>query len=64
MTALHKEVTFEGEIVGHMVTVGGWLEGDPKSTIANWRSTPKTSSVGSKIHSRWSMRRSRVAKTV
>ena len=28
MSSLHKEVTFEGEIVGHMVTVGGWLEGN------------------------------------
>jgi type I restriction enzyme R subunit len=30
MTAIHKEVTFEGEIVGHMTTAGGWLEGDSK----------------------------------
>lgn len=30
MSALHKEVTFEDEIVGHMVAAGGWLEGDPK----------------------------------
>ncbi len=30
MAALHKEVTFESEVVGHMVAAGGWLEGDPK----------------------------------
>ncbi len=30
MSTLHKEVTFEGEIVGHLKTTGGWLEGDPK----------------------------------
>jgi len=30
MNTLHKEVTFEGEIVGHLTTAGGWLEGDPK----------------------------------
>jgi len=30
MSTLHKEVTFEGEIVGHLTTAGGWLEGDPK----------------------------------
>ena len=31
MTALHKEMTFEGEIVGHLTAVGGWLEGHPKT---------------------------------
>jgi type I restriction enzyme R subunit len=30
MSAIHKEVTFEGEIVGHLTTFGGWREGDPK----------------------------------
>jgi type I restriction enzyme R subunit len=30
MTSLHKEETFEGEIVGHLTTADAWLEGDPK----------------------------------
>ena len=30
MSAIHKEVTFEGEIVGDLTVLGGWLEGDPK----------------------------------
>ena len=31
MTAIHNEATFESEIVGHLTTIGGWLEGDPKN---------------------------------
>jgi type I restriction enzyme R subunit len=31
MTAIHKEVTFEREIIGHLATHGGWLEGDAKA---------------------------------
>ena len=30
MSAVHTEATFEGEIVGHLTSAGGWLEGDPK----------------------------------
>lgn len=30
MSILHKEITFESEVVGHLTTVGGWLEGDAK----------------------------------
>ena len=30
MTAIHREAVFESEIVGHLTSVGGWLEGDPK----------------------------------
>jgi len=31
MTAVHKEGTFEGEIVGYLTTGGGWLPGSPKN---------------------------------
>jgi type I restriction enzyme R subunit len=31
VTAIQKEVTFEGEIVGHLTAAGGWLPGDPKN---------------------------------